>query len=336
MMRSSCPLVALMVVLAALAMVVLSTPPSPQPPTSWPTNWFTWVVTSVTKDGAPKPLWVRGQKVVYNVDKQFSCRFEQQNLTNTSADRPMDFCDYAAGARYHLDLLKPTNLTCGSTTPLKEKTLVPLTWPDEYLQRAVFLGIDKVGQLNCNHFFAPKINVGGRFVMFDVWTSIEKGYPCQIGLFEVDSPIHWTWAFDGFQSPIPDPAMVCTQARTSCAQKDFVCVAKRSASTQQLEGALSWVCGNAIDCSPISEGGSNFEPNTLLDHCDWAFNTYYQKNKNQGEAACNFGGSAELVPPKNTTRSLRPRPKPLKRTWLDLVWPLYSNDLACSVGDGPK
>jgi hypothetical protein len=55
------------------------------------------------------------------------------------------------------------------------------------------------------------------------------------------------------------------------------------------------VCG-VENCAPINPGGSHYYPNTLKDHCNWAFNTYYLANRlGGGSGACNFGGSAILV-----------------------------------------
>jgi hypothetical protein len=43
-------------------------------------------------------------------------------------------------------------------------------------------------------------------------------------------------------------------------------------------------------------GGAHFEPNTLLDHCDWVFDHYFQKYKmDLGLEACDWNGVAELV-----------------------------------------
>ncbi|TMW93615.1 hypothetical protein EJD97_011391 [Solanum chilense] len=73
------------------------------------------------------------------------------------------------------------------------------------------------------------------------------------------------------------------------------CVARAGARQFDLQNALDWACGLGMaDCRPIQAGGPCFEPNTLLSHASFAFNTYYQQNGNS-DIACNFGGTAILT-----------------------------------------
>jgi len=68
-----------------------------------------------------------------------------------------------------------------------------------------------------------------------------------------------------------------------------------------------------VDCTPINPGGAHFEPDTIYAHCDWAFDQYYQANKDiQGVAACDFSGSAELVPPSSPPQKRANRPNLFK------------------------
>jgi len=131
-----------------------------------------------------------------------------------------------------------------------------------------------------------------------------------------------TWSFTGFKDSIPAQAMAGTLAKIQCTQKDWVCHAMRNASSSSLQQALDWVCSR-MDCSPINPGGAHYYPNTLIDHCDWAFNSYYQYFKiDQGYNACFFGGAAALVPP---TRKL------IRASGLDPVQPpFFSLDVVCS------
>jgi hypothetical protein len=72
------------------------------------------------------------------------------------------------------------------------------------------------------------------------------------------------------------------------------CVASPSASSTALQVALDYACGQGgADCSPIQQGGSCFNPNTVRDHASYAFNSYYQKNPVQ--TSCDFGGTAILT-----------------------------------------
>ncbi|CDP05643.1 unnamed protein product [Coffea canephora] len=73
------------------------------------------------------------------------------------------------------------------------------------------------------------------------------------------------------------------------------CVALAGVPQMDLQNALDWACGpGRADCSPIQTGGRCFDPDTLLAHASFAFNSYYQQNGNS-DIACNFGGAATLT-----------------------------------------
>eukprot|EP00268_Persea_americana_P001218 TRINITY_DN103678_c0_g1_i1.p1 TRINITY_DN103678_c0_g1~~TRINITY_DN103678_c0_g1_i1.p1 ORF type:complete len:174 (-),score=24.05 TRINITY_DN103678_c0_g1_i1:255-776(-) len=73
------------------------------------------------------------------------------------------------------------------------------------------------------------------------------------------------------------------------------CVASAGASQGDLQNALDWACGLGMaDCSAIQEGGACYEPDTLLSHASYAFNSYFQQNGNS-DIACNFGGTATVT-----------------------------------------
>uniref|UniRef100_A0A804QT34 X8 domain-containing protein n=1 Tax=Zea mays TaxID=4577 RepID=A0A804QT34_MAIZE len=71
------------------------------------------------------------------------------------------------------------------------------------------------------------------------------------------------------------------------------CVASQSASPTALQVALDYACGYGADCSPIQQGGSCFNPDTVHDHASYAFNSYYQKNP--APTSCDFGGTATIT-----------------------------------------
>ncbi|XP_027348482.1 glucan endo-1,3-beta-glucosidase 13 [Abrus precatorius] len=73
------------------------------------------------------------------------------------------------------------------------------------------------------------------------------------------------------------------------------CVALAGVSQADLQNALDWACGlGTADCTAIQQGGPCFEPDTLVSHASFAFNSYYQTNGNS-DIACNFGGTATLT-----------------------------------------
>ncbi|MCL7049340.1 hypothetical protein MKW94_009994 [Papaver nudicaule] len=73
------------------------------------------------------------------------------------------------------------------------------------------------------------------------------------------------------------------------------CIAKPGVSQVDLQIALDWACGlGSTDCRPIGSDGPCFQPDTLLSHASYAFNSYYQVNGNN-DIACTFGGTATLT-----------------------------------------
>jgi len=139
-----------------LLILCLSTYADPVPPTTWPVTWYTWVVTSITKP-AQKPSYDYGQLIAYDATHQYACRTNQQDLVNPSPRRPVDMCDYAAG--YHFMLDDTSNDTnCTGSVAIKGP-LGQIAYPPEYLAAAKFLGVNKVAQKDCNHFFGKSDNL---------------------------------------------------------------------------------------------------------------------------------------------------------------------------------
>lgn len=77
------------------------------------------------------------------------------------------------------------------------------------------------------------------------------------------------------------------------------CISIANISDATLQSSLDWVCGplanqGQVNCGPINAGGACYDPNTLAHHCDWAFNTYFQRMNGTSDS-CNFGGTAHQV-----------------------------------------
>ncbi|KAI3900071.1 hypothetical protein MKW98_000971 [Papaver atlanticum] len=83
--------------------------------------------------------------------------------------------------------------------------------------------------------------------------------------------------------------------QNSNGQMEEWCIADEQTPHDALQMALDWACGRGgADCSKIQRRKSCYNPNTLLDHASYAFNSYYQKFKKQG-ATCYFRSAAMIT-----------------------------------------
>lgn len=72
------------------------------------------------------------------------------------------------------------------------------------------------------------------------------------------------------------------------------CVAKPTVPNPIIQEALDYACGSGADCKSIQPSGHCYEPDTILAHASYAFNSYWQNSKVSG-GTCDFGGTAMLV-----------------------------------------
>ncbi|KAL2928994.1 Glucan endo-1 3-beta-glucosidase 13 [Bienertia sinuspersici] len=73
------------------------------------------------------------------------------------------------------------------------------------------------------------------------------------------------------------------------------CIASSNATEADLKNALNWACGPGnVDCTPIQPSQPCYEPNNLVSHASYAFNSYYQQN-GATDVACDFGGAGLKV-----------------------------------------
>lgn len=83
------------------------------------------------------------------------------------------------------------------------------------------------------------------------------------------------------------------------------CVAKPTVPDPIIQVAMDYACGSGADCKSIQPNGHCFEPDTILAHASYAFNSYWQNTKVTG-GTCDFGGTAMIVTvdPSKFTNSL--------------------------------
>ncbi|GAV76696.1 Glyco_hydro_17 domain-containing protein/X8 domain-containing protein [Cephalotus follicularis] len=73
------------------------------------------------------------------------------------------------------------------------------------------------------------------------------------------------------------------------------CAAKDGADPKMLQAALDWACGpGKVDCAPLSQGQPCYEPDNVIAHATYAFDTYYHQTGKDTEA-CDFNGVAAIT-----------------------------------------
>ncbi|KAJ7964474.1 putative Glucan endo-1,3-beta-glucosidase [Quillaja saponaria] len=73
------------------------------------------------------------------------------------------------------------------------------------------------------------------------------------------------------------------------------CTAKEGADPKMLQAALDWACGpGKVDCSPLLQGKPCYEPDNIIAHSTYAFDTYYHQMGKSSDS-CNFNGVATIT-----------------------------------------
>ncbi|KAJ1398173.1 X8 domain [Sesbania bispinosa] len=72
------------------------------------------------------------------------------------------------------------------------------------------------------------------------------------------------------------------------------CIAKDGADPKMLQAGIDWACGaGKVDCSPLLQGEPCYEPDNVVAHANYAFDTYYHQMGKSPEA-CNFNEMATI------------------------------------------
>ncbi|XWS75754.1 hypothetical protein CRYUN_Cryun01aG0119200 [Craigia yunnanensis] len=97
-----------------------------------------------------------------------------------------------------------------------------------------------------------------------------------------------------YQSPVLNPPPLGPPPPHKGSQSGVWCVAKPTVPDTIIQAAMDYACGSSADCKSIQPNEACFQPNTLIAHASYAFNSYWQKTKGSG-GTCDFGGTAMLV-----------------------------------------
>lgn len=94
----------------------------------------------------------------------------------------------------------------------------------------------------------------------------------------------------GFLPPIVYPPPLAPPG----AGQALWCVAKPTVPDPIIQDAMDYACGSGAECKSIEPSGACYQPNTVLAHASYAFNSYWQMNKASG-GTCDFGGTGTIV-----------------------------------------
>ncbi|XP_008809867.1 extensin isoform X2 [Phoenix dactylifera] len=96
-----------------------------------------------------------------------------------------------------------------------------------------------------------------------------------------------------FEPPVVYPPPLAPP-QPGAALRSLWCVAKPTVPDPIIREAMNYACGSGTNCDPIQPNGACYQPDTILAHASFAFNSYWQQTKAAG-GTCDFGGTAILI-----------------------------------------
>ncbi|CAI9092402.1 OLC1v1027630C1 [Oldenlandia corymbosa var. corymbosa] len=72
------------------------------------------------------------------------------------------------------------------------------------------------------------------------------------------------------------------------------CVPRAGATDAALQNNINYVCSQGLDCRPIQQGGTCFNPNTVRSHAAYLMNLWFQ-TKGTTLQNCDFSGTGDIV-----------------------------------------
>eukprot|EP00759_Apiculatamorpha_spiralis_P027704 PhF_6_TR30429/c0_g1_i1/m.44662 len=306
----------ILIIFAFLVVVGIFGDVSATGPPTLPPGYSSWVVRSLSliyPNNTIMEQWSIGEHI--DIDTSFNgfCTYGRQQLFPVSPpDRqPLFMYNYSTGYRFSKVILNNGGSVDCSVARIPQGTMPPGGDQDyapstDVLSKMVFIGYASVDNANCSQWKAS-LTPDANTLTTLIWSvRVIDSMPALLTNNTYNAVANLT-----YQTTIAYVGQYVHQGfNANCSNADVclgsVCIANRQSSPDQLGGALSWVCGGNIDCAPINAGGKDFYPNTLLTHCDWAFNTYYEAHSSQGPGACAFGGTANLVQCDTTCKTCQP------------------------------
>eukprot|EP00268_Persea_americana_P022032 TRINITY_DN21921_c0_g1_i1.p1 TRINITY_DN21921_c0_g1~~TRINITY_DN21921_c0_g1_i1.p1 ORF type:complete len:379 (+),score=60.70 TRINITY_DN21921_c0_g1_i1:144-1280(+) len=111
---------------------------------------------------------------------------------------------------------------------------------------------------------------------------------------DIPSPPEYIPSPSVFLPPVVFPPPAVPPGGNSGPGIPLWCVAKPTVPDPIIQEAMNYACGSGADCESILPNGSCYNPDKLISHASYAFNSYWQKTRAAG-GTCDFGGTAILI-----------------------------------------